>query len=81
MGETCRSCHERLMEHIRYASSPSTYPKEAMAIHYKEFHDGLTPKLTFNILDRERSTVKRKVIEAFHIISRNRKINNMSFMS
>ena len=81
VGETCRSCHERLMEHVRYASSPSTYPKEAMAIHYKEYHDGMTPKLTFDILDRERSTVKRKVIEAFHIISRKPKINNKSELS
>ena len=69
------SCHERLMEHVRFATSPSTYPKEALAIHYAGRCEGLTPDLSFSILDRETSTVMRKIKEAFYIVNEKPEIN------
>ena len=38
-----------------------------MAKHYSTMHPGLTPSLSFEILDTETSTVKRKIIEAYYI--------------
>jgi hypothetical protein len=75
IGETCRSCHERLMEHFRFATSPSTYPEEALSLHYAGRCEGLTPDLSFSILDRETSTVMRKIKEAFYIVNEKPEIN------
>ena len=88
IGETSRTAHERLMEHRRYATSPDTYPEEALSVHYKEFHRlspdkdepnkaaYVKPDLTFSILCRELSTVKRKIKEAFYIVNQKPEINN-----
>ena len=64
IGETSRSLHERLMEHTRYASSPTNYPEEALSIHYTTYHINCKPDLSFSILERVRSTVLRKIREA-----------------
>ncbi len=75
IGETSRTAHERLMEHCRFAASPDKYPDEALAKHYKQLHNGSNPDLTFSILCREISTVRRKIREAFDIVNEKPTIN------
>ena len=75
IGETSRSLHERLMEHTRYASSPTNYPEEALSIHYTTYHINCKPDLSFSILERVRSTVLRKIREAFHIVNQKPEMN------
>ena len=66
IGENSRSLHKRLMEHTWYANSPTNYPEEALFIHYTTYHINCKPDLSFSILERVRSTVLRKIREAFH---------------
>ena len=75
IGETSRTAHERLMEHNRYAANPGKYPDEALSQHYDTFHPGMSPDLVFSILDKELSTVKRKIKEAFYISNEKPSIN------
>ena len=75
IGETSRTAHERLMEHNRYAANPGKYPDEALSQHYDTFHPGTSPDLVFSILDKELSTVKRKIKEAFYISNEKTSIN------
>ena len=81
IGEICRACHQRLMEHSRNATSPSIYPDEPMSIHYDQCHHGQTPNLSYSILDRETSTVRRKIKEAFYIVTEKPRLNNKSELS
>ena len=78
VGESCRSLHDRLGEHLRYASNPtsSSYKDEAFAIHYNEHHPGLSPVLIFELLGTESNTVIRKVLEAHFIFNLKPEINN-----
>ena len=66
--DTSRSLHERLMDHSRYANSLTNYPEEALSIHCTTYHINCKPDLPFCILERVRSTVLRKIREAFHIV-------------
>ena len=65
------------MEHTWYASNPTNYPEEALAlsIHYTMYHINCNPDLSFSILERVRSTVLRKIREAFHIVNQKPEIN------
>ena len=78
VGESCRSLHDRLGEHLRYASNPtsSSYKDEAFAIHYNEHHPGISPDLIFELLGTESNTVIRKVLEAHFIFNLKPEINN-----
>ena len=69
VGETSRTLHERLSEHRRYANNPTSksYKEECLAKHYAACHPGIKADLSFDVLDREMSTVRRKVKEAFYI--------------
>ena len=51
------------------------YPDEALSQHYDKFHLGTLPDLAFSILDKELSTVKRKIKEAFYISNEKPSIN------
>ena len=75
IGETSRPVHERLMEHSRYAANPNIYPEEALSKHYGTLHPDAKPDLLFSILDRDLSTVKRKIKEAFYISNEKPSIN------
>ena len=75
IGEFSRSLHERLMEHNRYASSPTNYHEEALSTHYTKYHINCKPDLSFSILERVKSTVMRKIKEAFHIVNQKPEIN------
>ena len=75
IGETSRTAHERLMENNRYEANPGKYPDEALSQHYDTFHPSMSPDLVFSILDKELSTVKRKIKEAFYISNEKSSIN------
>ena len=77
-GESSRSLHERLSEHLRYASSPekASYRDEALATHYREHHPGLSPLLSFKLLHVERNMIMRKILEAYTISKLNPTIND-----
>ena len=51
------------------------YPNEALSQYYDTFHPGTLPDLVFSILDKELSTVKRKIKEAFYISNEKPGIN------
>ena len=59
----------------RYAANPGKYPDEALSQHYDTFHPGTSPDLVFSIFDKELSTVKRKIKEAFYISNEKPSIN------
>ena len=67
--ESSRSLHDRLGEHLRFATNPSnpSYKNEAFAEHYGQHHPGQTPDLTFKLIKTERNTILRKVYEAMLI--------------
>ena len=69
IGETERTLHERVGEHLRYASYPKTPSNEsqAFAIHYTQKHYGVTPNLSCTILRTEQNTARRKIFEALKI--------------
>ena len=68
IGETSRTAHDRFSEHRRAANRPLTYPDNALAAHYLEFHNNLDPDISFDILEINLySTIKRKVTEAYYI--------------
>ena len=70
IGETERTLHERMGEHLRYASYPKTPSNrnQALAIHYLNHHSGVIPDLQFSILTVQPNTAKRKIFEALTII-------------
>ena len=76
VGETYRECHDRFLEHRRAATSPATYPEEALAEHYKNCHPGSGANLRFEILDRANGTVRRKILESYYIFKLKPEINN-----
>ena len=69
LGETERTAHDRLLEHLRYAKFPKTKSicKEALAVHYATDHPEIEPRLAFSILTIEPNTVRRKIFEALLI--------------
>ena len=77
IGETQRTAHERLGEHLRYAKYPNTpsNKSKALAMHYNTEHPGLEPNLKFSILTIEPNTVRRKIYEAMCIQKFNPKLN------
>ena len=78
VGESSRSLHDRLGEHLRFASNPTSpsYKEEAFALHYNTHHPGHSPDLTFELLGAETNTIIRKVYEAHFIFTLKPEINN-----
>ena len=78
VGESSRTLHDRMSEHLRFATNPTcvSYKEEAMAVHYSEHHAGKDPDLCFELLETERNTILRKIKEAMYIIDRNPSIND-----
>ena len=70
VGETCRRVHDRVGEHLRYATYPLTPSNvsQAFAMHYTEYHPGVSPQLECDILRIEPNTVRRKIYEALFIV-------------
>ena len=72
-----RTAHDRFSEHRRAVNRPLTYPDNALADHYLEFHDNLNPYIFFDILEINLySTIKQKVTEAYYINLFKPNINN-----
>ena len=69
LGRAVETLHDRLSEHLRFATSPDNknYKDEALAVHYRQYHHGKIPQLSFKLLNSEPNTVSRKIIEAMHI--------------
>ena len=78
VGESGRSVHDRLSEHLRYAKNPTnkSYSEEAFAQHYREHHPNLPPKLRFKIIETEPNVVRRKILEEYYISLIEPKLNN-----
>ena len=78
VGETGRSAYDRLTEHLRYASNPTScsYTDEAFAIHYRENYANKTPQLRFEILDNDNIIIRRNILESYYIYSIKSTINN-----
>ena len=78
VGESSRSLHDRLGEHLRYARSPNSpsYKDEAMAVHYRENHPNTDPELIFHLLKVENKTILRKIYEAMYIYNLKPDIND-----
>ena len=78
VGESGRSVHDRLSEHLRYAKNPTnkSYGEEAFAQHYRDHHPNLPPKLRFKIIETEPNVVRRKILEAYYISLIEPKLNN-----
>ena len=77
IGETLRYIDGRFLEHLRNATKPNckSYSKEALAVHYREHHPGIAPKLQLKILAKESNTLRRKIIEGMHIMNKSPQIN------
>ena len=68
-GESSWTLHDRLSEHLHYASQPNkaSYKEQALATHYRECHPGMPPSLSFKLLHTEPNTIMRKIHEALVI--------------
>ena len=77
VGESGRSAHDWLSEHLRYAKNPTnkSYSEEAFAQHYRDHHPNLPPKLRFKIIEAEPNVV-RKILEAYYINLIEPELNN-----
>ena len=77
VGESGRSVHDRLSEHLRYPKNPTnkSYSEETFAQHYRDHHQNLPPKLRFKIFETELN-VRRKILEAYCISLIEPKLNN-----
>lgn len=64
------------MEHSRAANRPDSYKDNAVGKHYKQYHLNCKPSLTFEIVDRQRDTVRRKISEAGRIVNENPDMND-----
>ena len=78
IGESSMSLHDRLGEHLRFATNPSnpSYKNEAFAAHYGQHHPGQTPDLTFKLMKTECNAILRKVYEAMLIYEYKPSIND-----
>ena len=66
IGESSRSLHDRLGEHLRFATNPS-YTNKAFAAHYGQHHPAKNHDL---------NTILRKVYEAMLIYEYKQSIND-----
>ena len=77
IGESSRSAHQRLGEHLRYARHPTTKSnsEQALAVHYVTHHNNAEPDLSFDILTIQPNTSRRKIYEAMFIYQQKPMLN------
>ena len=77
IGESSRSAHQRLGEHLRYARHPKTKSngEQALAVHYLTHHSDDEPDLSFDILTVQPNTSRRKIYEAMLIYQQKPMLN------
>ena len=80
IGESSRTVHDRLSEHLRFDNNPiaPSYNEEAMAVHYRQKHLGETANLKFELIKTDSNKVLRKIYEAFYICKEKPIINDKS---
>ena len=66
-GETDRPLNNRIVEHIRAAKNPQSYPNNALGHHYNTAHPNCQVDISVVILDIQHNTLKRKLSEALYI--------------
>ena len=66
-GETDRPLNNRIMEHIRAAKNPQTYPNNILGQHYHTVHFNHPVDISVAVLDIQRNSLKRKLSEALFI--------------
>ena len=78
IGESSRSLHDRLSEHLRFANNPTcrSYMEEPLAVHYNTLHSGQSADLTFELIGSESNTIIRKIQEAHLIFTLKPEIND-----
>ena len=74
IGESCRTVHDRLSEHFRFANNPTapSYMEEAMAVHYRQKTSG--DKANLNLLRQNVTQYLEKFMKHFIFIIRNQKL-------
>ena len=77
-GETDRPLNYRIMEHIRAAKNPQTYPNNTLGQHYHTFHFNHPVDISVPVLDIERNTLKCKLSEALFIHRDKPRLNGKS---
>ena len=77
IGESSRSAHQRLGEHLRYARHPTTKSnsEQALAVHYVTHRNNAEPDLSFDILTIQPNTSRRKIYEAMFIYQQKPMLN------
>ena len=77
-GETDRPLNNRIVEHIRAAKNPQSYPNNALGHHYNTAHPNCQVDISVVILDIQRNTLKRKLSEALYIHRNKPSLNDKS---
>ena len=77
-GETDRPLNNRIVEHIRAAKNPQSYPNKALGHHYHSVHPNCQVDIRVVILDIQRNTLKRKLSEALFIHRNKPSLNDKS---
>ncbi|PIC32476.1 hypothetical protein B9Z55_012791 [Caenorhabditis nigoni] len=77
VGETGRPLADRFNEHARAAEKPDSksYLATTWAKHSREKHGGRSLNISLKVLDMERNTVRRKILEGIHIKALNPTLN------
>ena len=77
-GETDRPLNNRIVEHIRAAKNPQSYPNNDLGHHYHSVHPNCQVDISVVILDIQRNTLKRKLSEALYIHRNKPSLNDKS---
>ena len=51
IGETTRTIHDRVSEHLRAANNPTSHPNNSLGAHYAEHHRGIKANISVHIID------------------------------
>ena len=50
-----------MMEHQQTAANPASYPENSVGKHYLYQHAGEAPSLSYEVIDTQHGTLKRKI--------------------
>ena len=75
IGETTRTIHDRVSEHIRAANNPTSHPNNSLGAHYAEHYRGIKANISVDILDTKTNVVDRKLCEAINIYKHKPQLN------
>ena len=75
IGETTRTIHDRVSEHIRAANNPTSHPNNSLGAHYAEHHRGIKANISVDILDTKTNVVDRKLCEVINIYKHKPQLN------